>query len=86
MMPNMLPVKVIPHGWLKGIDNALQSGTIIFDFSAAFDLIDHKLLIDKVKCYGFGFMAVSRLPVVLRCLPRRHAVCCILWLFVFNIV
>ncbi len=44
---------------LMGIDKSLLSGAILLDFTSAFDLIDHKLLIDKLRCYGFGSMAVS---------------------------
>ncbi len=45
--------------WLMGIDKSLLSGAILLDFTSAFDLIDHKLLIDKLRCYSFGSMAVS---------------------------
>ena len=45
--------------WLRGIDNSLLSGAVMLDFSAAFDLIDHKLLIEKLTHYGFGPMAIS---------------------------
>lgn len=45
--------------WLMGNDNGLLSGAILLDFSSAFDLIDHKLLIEKFKCYGFCGTAVS---------------------------
>lgn len=45
--------------WLIGIDKSLLSGAIVLDFTSAFDLIDHALLIDKLRCYGFVSMAVS---------------------------
>ena len=45
--------------WLRGIDNSLLSGAVMFDFGAAFYPIDHKLLIEKRTHYGFGPMAIS---------------------------
>ena len=39
--------------WLKAMDNSLVVGAIFLDFSAAFDVLDHSLLIEKLKYYGF---------------------------------
>ncbi len=37
------------EGWMKkGI-----CGAVLLDFTAAFDLIDHKLLLEKLECYRF---------------------------------
>jgi len=41
-------------GWLKEMDNSKMTGAVLLDFSAAFDVIDHNLLIGKLKCYGFS--------------------------------
>ena len=38
--------------WLKEIDNNNIVGAV--DFSAAFDIIDHNLLLKKRMCYGFS--------------------------------
>ena len=45
--------------WLKGINNFKMTGAVLLDFSAAFDVIDHDLLIDKLKCYGFEPNSIS---------------------------
>lgn len=40
--------------WLKDIDNSMLVGDVLLDFSAAFDLLDHSLLMTKIECYGFN--------------------------------
>ena len=40
--------------WLKDIDNGNFTGTSFVDFTKAFDLVDHKLLIQKLECYKFN--------------------------------
>ena len=35
-------------GWLKEIDNKKIVGAVLLDFSAAFDIIDHNLLLKKM--------------------------------------
>ena len=39
--------------WLREIDDKEIVGTVLLDFSAAFDIIDHSLLLEKRNCYGF---------------------------------
>ena len=34
-------------------------GAVLLDFSAVFDVIDHELLLGKLKCYGFKSAALS---------------------------
>ena len=49
----------ITHNWLKEIDNKKIVGAVLLDFSAAFDLIDHNLLLKKrIVC----IMAFQPLP------------------------
>ena len=40
--------------WLKSMDNSLIVGAVLLDFTAAFDVIDHSILIAKLKSYGFS--------------------------------
>ena len=39
--------------WHNEIDNKKLVGAVLLDFSAAFDVIDPSLLLDKLKAYGF---------------------------------
>ena len=48
----------ITEDWLKEIDKKIV-GTVLLDFSAAFDIIDHNLLLRKRMCYGFSTSAIS---------------------------
>ena len=40
--------------WITAIDRNEVVGTVFLDFSKAFDLVDHKLLLDKLRFYKFG--------------------------------
>lgn len=39
--------------WLREIERKKIVGAVLLDFSAAFDIIDHNLLLKKLVCYGF---------------------------------
>ncbi len=45
--------------WLEQIDAHRLAGAVILDFSAAFNLIDHEILLKKLECYGFLSPALS---------------------------
>ena len=45
--------------WLKEMDNLKLTGAVLLDFSAAFNVIDHNLLIGKLECYGFSPTAIQ---------------------------
>lgn len=36
--------------WLREIDKSKIAGAIMLDFRATFDVIDHEILIEKLKC------------------------------------
>lgn len=44
--------------WLKRMDNSELVGVVMLDFSAAFDVINHHILTEKLKSYGFTTSAV----------------------------
>ena len=37
--------------WLKAINEGNMVGCVLVDFRKAFDLVDHKILLKKLKCY-----------------------------------
>ncbi len=39
--------------WYRGLDEKRICGAVLLDFIAAFDLIDHKLLLEKFRFYRF---------------------------------
>lgn len=45
--------------WLEEIDSNKIVGAVMLDFSAAFDLIHHEILLKKLQCYGFSPSALS---------------------------
>lgn len=45
--------------WLKHTDSKLLVGTVLLDFSAAFDIIDHELLLTKLTVDGFKLSAIN---------------------------
>lgn len=47
--------------WLRQIDRRQLVGAVFLDFSAAFDQVDHKLLLKKLWAYGFRGSAVKYL-------------------------
>ena len=45
--------------WKKSVDNGKAFGALLADLSKAFDYLDHKLLIAKLKAYGFSLTALK---------------------------
>ncbi len=48
----------ITDKWLACLDKKLV-GAVLLDYTAAFDVIDHDILIAKLKCYGFLLTALD---------------------------
>ena len=59
--------------WLKTMDDRKLVGAVLLDFNAAFDGIDHELLLGKLKCYGFKSAALYWMESDLS--SRRQKVC-----------
>lgn len=45
--------------WQSELDNRNLVGAVLLDLSSAFDVIDHSLLLDKLKYYGFTVTALK---------------------------
>lgn len=45
--------------WLKEIDSGKYIGSVFLDLRKAFDLVDHQILINKLKLYHFSDLAVQ---------------------------
>ena len=59
--------------WVQAVDKGELSGVCMLDMSAAFDVVDHGILLAKLKMYGFDVQAVKWMENYLS--GRSQAVC-----------
>ena len=45
--------------WIEGVENSELVGVCMLDMSAAFDVVSHQILLDKMKLYGFKEGAIN---------------------------
>ena len=45
--------------WLNGAENGELTAALLLDLSAAFDLVDHQILLGKLALYGLGQSAIQ---------------------------
>ena len=58
--------------WLLNIDEGLINGVLFLDLRKAFDTVDHKILIDKLKLYG---ITGNTLNWFISYLDKRYQTC-----------
>ena len=45
--------------WMEALEDGDITAVIMLDMSAAFDVVDHSILLDKMKLYGLQDCALS---------------------------
>ena len=45
--------------WVEGVDQGQHTEACFLDLSAAFDVVDHPLLVEKIRLFGFTEKSLS---------------------------
>ena len=57
--------------WLDAIDNGMYVGALFLDLRKAFDLVDHEILLHKLKLYNFS---INSIEIIRSYLTSRHQI------------
>ena len=68
----MTALTKMTEAWLSEMDSGNLTGTVLLDFSKAFDLVSHNILIHKLKVYKFSEQTLTLLRSYL--LDRKQEV------------
>ena len=68
----MTALTKMTEAWLSEMDSGNLTGTVLLDFSKAFDLVSHNILIHKLKVYKFSEQTLTLLKSYL--LDRKQEV------------
>ena len=47
------------ENWLENVENEEMVGVMMVDLSAAFDMVDHNILLGKLQLYGLDDKVIS---------------------------
>ena len=60
---------MIKHAWRSMLNKGNKIGTIVMNLSKAYDMLNHNLLLFKLKVYGFNTNAFT---FIQSCFSNRH--------------
>ena len=57
--------------WFNAVNDGKLTGCVMVDFRKAFDLVDHKILLNKLKCYKCNETCLTLFESSLFCRTQR---------------